>query len=192
MSRRNDRAVWAFVYIYSAVIVTVCLVLTLDRGGWLEKSLEEPLFPIPFYPKPVTLTIWKLLGGAGGLMFGARWVVQMYQSRKVGRPVIGLTFWIVSVVGSQLTLIYFIFSPKQDMVGVLNNFVPSFVAAYNLYLELTHRAKNIDGGDDAKKLVAKDKSDEEKKDPPPDILPHQAKGPMPIIQIAAQESAAGE
>ncbi len=190
MSRQKDRAVWAFVYIYSVCIVAGCLALSLDKSRTLEQLLESKLFELPFFTKTIDVTIWKLVGGIGGLMFGARWVVQMYQSRKVGRPVIGLTFWIVSVVGSQLTLIYFIFSPKQDMVGVLNNFVPSFVAAYNLYLELTHRAKNIDGGEDAKKALSKEKSEEEKKDPPPDVLPLQAKSP--IIQIAAQDPAAGE
>ncbi len=79
------------------------------------------------------------------------------------------------------------------MVGVLSNFVPSFVAAYNLYLELKHRAKVGDDEDGSKKELSRKESGDDKKDPPPNVLPQQAMGPLPpIIQIATQEPAACE
>src|SRR5436190_1806024 len=101
--------------------------------------MEAELFKFGFFGHVVIVTGWKLMGSIGALMFAARWVVQFFYARRAGRPVTPLLFWILSLIGSNMMLIYFIFSPKQDMVGILSNFLPSFVATYNLYLELRHR-----------------------------------------------------
>jgi lipid-A-disaccharide synthase-like uncharacterized protein len=45
----------------------------------------------------------------------------------------------MSVVGSLMTLSYFLFSAKQDSVGVLQNLFPAFTALYSLYLDIRHR-----------------------------------------------------
>ena len=82
---------------------------------------------------------WKLIGLTGALMFGGRWLVQFVASRRAGKPVIPRLFWYMSVVGSLMTLFYFLFSAKQDSVGVLQNLFPSFVALYNLVLDIRHR-----------------------------------------------------
>ena len=79
---------------------------------------------------------WKLIGLAGALMFGGRWLVQFLASRKQGRPVIPRLFWYMSLVGSVMTLSYFVFSQKQDAVGVLQNLFPAFTAGYSLYLDI--------------------------------------------------------
>ena len=68
--------------------------------------------------------------------FGARWVVQFLASRKHGRPVIPRLFWYMSLAGSAMTLSYFLFSAKQDAVGVLQNLLPTFTAAYSLWLDI--------------------------------------------------------
>jgi hypothetical protein len=39
---------------------------------------------------------------------------------------------------------YFLFSAKQDSVGVLQNLFPSFTALYSLYLDIKHRGWNRD------------------------------------------------
>jgi lipid-A-disaccharide synthase-like uncharacterized protein len=72
-------------------------------------------------------------------MFGGRWFVQFFASRKAGKPVIPRVFWYMSLVGSVMTLSYFLFSAKQDSVGVLQNLFPTFVAAYSLHLDIRHR-----------------------------------------------------
>ena len=82
---------------------------------------------------------WKLIGWTGALMFGGRWVVQFVASRREGRPVIPRVFWYMSLVGSAMTLSYFVFSHKQDSVWVIQNLFPSFTAAYSLYLDIKHR-----------------------------------------------------
>lgn len=85
------------------------------------------------------LSPWKLVGLTGALMFGSRWLVQFVASRRAGRPVIPRAFWYMSVAGSTMTLGYFVFSQKQDAVGVLQNLFPAFTAAYSLLLDIRHR-----------------------------------------------------
>ncbi len=87
----------------------------------------------------IHMTPWKLIGMTGALMFGGRWLVQFVASRRMGRPVIPRAFWYMSLVGSAMTLSYFLFSAKQDAVGVLQNLFPAFTAAYSLYLDVRHR-----------------------------------------------------
>ncbi len=93
------------------------------------------------------VTPWKLIGYAGALMFGARWVVQFIASRRKGRPVIPRVFWYMSIVGSLMTLAYFSFSAKQDSVGVLLSLFPTFTAFYSLYLDIQHRGWHRDRAD---------------------------------------------
>lgn len=86
----------------------------------------------------VHLSPWKLIGLTGALMFGTRWAVQFLASRSAGRPVIPRAFWVMSLAGSAMTLGYFLFSQKQDAVGVLQNLFPAFTAGYSLWLDLRH------------------------------------------------------
>jgi lipid-A-disaccharide synthase-like uncharacterized protein len=91
----------------------------------------------------IVINLWKVYGLVGVLLFSGRWFVQLYYSRKAGKPVTPRLFWIMSMAGSAILLSYFLFSPKQDLVGVLSNLFPAFVAAYNLYLDLSH-AKRVE------------------------------------------------
>ena len=88
----------------------------------------------------------KLIGYTGALMFGARWLVQFVATRRAGRPVIPRLFWYMSIVGSLMTLSYFLFSSKQDAVGVLQNLFPAFTAVYSLYLDIKVRGWRRDRG----------------------------------------------
>jgi len=87
------------------------------------------------------ITPWKLIGYVGTFMFGGRWLVQFFASRRAGKPVIPRVFWYMSIVGSLMTLSYFLFS---DSVGVLGNLFPAFTAAYSLYLDIRHRGWHRD------------------------------------------------
>jgi lipid-A-disaccharide synthase-like uncharacterized protein len=86
----------------------------------------------------VVLTPWKLIGYAGSLAFGGRWIVQVIASRKHGKPMMPPLFWYMSVGGNLLLLSYFIFG-KNDSVGILSNIFPTAINFYNLYLDATHR-----------------------------------------------------
>ena len=84
------------------------------------------------------LTPWKMVGYVGVFMFTSRWFVQLYYTRKHKRVVMPLSFWWLSVCGSVLLLAYFI-AGKNDSVGILSNFFPVFVSAYNLVVHLRER-----------------------------------------------------
>ncbi len=92
----------------------------------------------------IHITPWKLIGLTGALMFGGRWLIQFIASRRHGKPVIPRAFWYMSIIGSLMTLSYFVFSAKQDAVGVLQNLFPSFTAVYSLYLDIKHRGWHRD------------------------------------------------
>jgi lipid-A-disaccharide synthase-like uncharacterized protein len=92
----------------------------------------------------VHITAWKLIGLTGAFMFGGRWLVQFIASRRAGKPVIPRLFWYMSVVGSLMTLSYFLFSAKQDAVGVVQNLFPAFTALYSLSLDIRHRGWHRD------------------------------------------------
>lgn len=99
--------------------------------------MNEPFFnQIVWGDQPLVLTPWKVIGVAGALMFASRWIVQAYLSRKAGRSVTPPIFWIMSIIGSLMTLCYFFFSAKQDIVGITNTLPPCLVAVYNLILEI--------------------------------------------------------
>lgn len=89
----------------------------------------------------IVITPWKIIGFLGVVLFGSRWLVQMYISRKYKKPSLNKAFWLMSLAGSLLLLNYFIFG-KNDSVGVLSNAFPVFVSLYNLYLEIRYKNKN--------------------------------------------------
>lgn len=88
------------------------------------------------------LTPWKLIGLAGASMFALRWFVQLVASRRAGRVVIPRLFWYMSLCGSLMALSYFLFSSKQDAVGVLQNLLPAITAAYSLHLDIRQRRRD--------------------------------------------------
>jgi lipid-A-disaccharide synthase-like uncharacterized protein len=88
----------------------------------------------------VVVTPWKLVGYAGVLLFAGRWVVQVLATRKAGKPVIPPLFWEMSMLGSVLLLVYFIWG-RNDSVGVLANLFPAAVAAYNWFLDVRARRR---------------------------------------------------
>jgi lipid-A-disaccharide synthase-like uncharacterized protein len=81
----------------------------------------------------IVITPWKLVGYVGVMLFAGRWLVQVWASRHHGKPVMPALFWYMSISGSILLLVYFVFG-KNDSVGIMSNLFPLFVALYNLRL----------------------------------------------------------
>ena len=92
----------------------------------------------------VVITPWKLIGYLGVALFAGRWFVQMLATRKLGRPALPGLFWHMSIAGSALLLIYFIWG-RNDSVGVLSNLFPMAVALYNLMLDIRAGREFRDG-----------------------------------------------
>ena len=111
-------------------------------GGIPVDSMNSP---IPWLEwTGIHMSPWKLIGLTGALMFGSRWVVQFIASKRARKPVIPRLFWYMSIAGSLMTLSYFIFSQKQDSVGIVQNLFPAFTACYSLYLDIRHRGWHRD------------------------------------------------
>ncbi len=79
------------------------------------------------------ITLWEVIGFFGTFLFFSRWVLQMLNSHRAGKPVVTKSFWYVSIVGNIFILSYFVFG-EFNRVGILSNLLPMFVAGYNLWL----------------------------------------------------------
>ncbi|GAB4244866.1 MAG: hypothetical protein OHK005_09930 [Candidatus Methylacidiphilales bacterium] len=92
----------------------------------------------------IDFKVGKIIGFTGMLLFTSRWFVQLAASRKAKKVMMPRTFWYLSLAGSVLLVSYFIFG-KNDSVGILSNLFPMFVAAYNLFLDITHHRREGGG-----------------------------------------------
>ncbi len=108
--------------------------------------MNDPLLELNFFGSPVIITAWKLIGYAGVAIFAGRWFVQLAASHLAGRSTIPRLFWYMSLTGSILLLCYFTFG-KNDSVGILSNLFPSFIAGYNLFLDVRHGRRLKETGD---------------------------------------------
>ena len=90
----------------------------------------------------LVVTPWKLFGYIGGCLFAGRWLLQVVYSHLVGRPVLPMIFWLLSITGSLMLLVYFTFA-KPDSVGFLSNLFPAIVSFYNLHLEIRYRRTRL-------------------------------------------------
>jgi lipid-A-disaccharide synthase-like uncharacterized protein len=93
----------------------------------------------------VTVTPWKIVGYLGVTLFAGRWFVQLFASKRSGKPVLPRTFWYMSAAGSVMLLGYFTLG-KNDSVGILSNLFPLFVALYNLYLDIKNKKRAAAAG----------------------------------------------
>jgi len=103
----------------------------------LASFMHDTLFEGQLFGRELVVTPWKIIGYLGVGLFGGRWFVQLWASKKNRKVTMPRTFWIMSLTGSVCLLSYFTFG-KNDSVGILSNLLPSFVAAYNLMLDIRH------------------------------------------------------
>ncbi|HZC56465.1 MAG TPA: lipid-A-disaccharide synthase N-terminal domain-containing protein [Xanthobacteraceae bacterium] len=80
---------------------------------------------------------WVLLGFIAQLLFTARFVVQWIASERAGRSVIPMAFWIFSILGGALLLVYALY--RKDAVFIAGQAFSFFVYARNLYFVLRDR-----------------------------------------------------
>ncbi|MFP5212663.1 MAG: lipid-A-disaccharide synthase N-terminal domain-containing protein [Acidobacteriota bacterium] len=73
-----------------------------------------------------------VLGFAAQGLFSARFLVQWLASERAGKSIVPLSFWILSVFGGALLLVYAIL--RQDPVFILGQAAGLVIYARNLYL----------------------------------------------------------
>lgn len=49
---------------------------------------------------------WEIVGYTGTVLFGSRFIVQWYKSEIVGRSIIPVAFWYLSLAGGTVSLAY--------------------------------------------------------------------------------------
>lgn len=77
------------------------------------------------------------LGFLGGIVFFLSWILQSIQSRRAGRSVVSIQFWIMRFTGMCLLLIYSI--NRRDLVYIMANSVGIMLTIYNMYLTWRRR-----------------------------------------------------
>ncbi|CAN5237205.1 lipid-A-disaccharide synthase N-terminal domain-containing protein [soil metagenome] len=110
----------------------------------MEGGMHEVIFEF----LGASVTPWKLVGYTGVFLFSARWFVQMWASKRMRRVEIPRLFWYMSIVGSALCLLYFVWG-KNDSVGILAYAFPTVVSIYNLALDIRSKreaAATLPGG----------------------------------------------
>jgi lipid-A-disaccharide synthase-like uncharacterized protein len=80
---------------------------------------------------------WVVLGMAAQLLFTARFVVQWVASERAGHSVIPMAFWIFSIFGGLLLLVYALY--RKDVVFIAGQAFGVFVYLRNLYFVMRDR-----------------------------------------------------
>ncbi|MCI6152538.1 MULTISPECIES: lipid-A-disaccharide synthase N-terminal domain-containing protein [Fusobacterium] len=76
--------------------------------------------------------VWFLLGLIGQGLFSMRFIIQWIASEKAKKSVIPFSFWVFSLGGSTLLLIYAIY--KKDPVFILGQAPNVLIYSRNIYL----------------------------------------------------------
>ena len=80
---------------------------------------------------------WVLIGFIAQGLFAMRFLVQWIASERAGRSVIPLAFWIFSIGGGLLLLVYALY--RKDPVFIAGQAFGVFVYLRNLYFVLRER-----------------------------------------------------
>jgi lipid-A-disaccharide synthase-like uncharacterized protein len=76
--------------------------------------------------------IWFAFGLGAQLVFTARFLVQWIESEREGRSVVPVAFWILSLVGGLMTLVYGL--ARRDAVIIVGQVLANFIYVRNLML----------------------------------------------------------
>jgi lipid-A-disaccharide synthase-like uncharacterized protein len=92
----------------------------------------------------LNLDWWVLLGFVAQIMFTLRFAVQWVASERAGHSVVPLAFWLFSIGGGVLLLIYALY--RRDPVFIAGQAFGVFVYLRNLQFVLRDRTRNAQAG----------------------------------------------
>ncbi len=75
---------------------------------------------------------WYVLGLAGQILFGSRFLIQWWASERLGRVVIPVAFWYLSLSGGLALLVYAIH--RRDPVFAIGQLAGVFIYARSLMI----------------------------------------------------------
>jgi len=87
---------------------------------------------------------WLLFGLAAQLVFAARFLVQWISSERAGKSVIPFAFWILSVAGGLMTLLYGLV--KREPVIIVGQGLATFIYLRNIMLIFKDRNQKSGAG----------------------------------------------
>lgn len=76
--------------------------------------------------------VWFAFGLGAQLVFTGRFLVQWIESEREGRSVVPVAFWVLSLVGGVMTLIYGL--ARHDAIIILGQVLANFIYLRNLML----------------------------------------------------------
>jgi lipid-A-disaccharide synthase-like uncharacterized protein len=88
------------------------------------------------------LDFWLVFGVAAQLLFTARFVVQWIVSERLGKSVVPLAFWFLSMGGGTMLLVYGIV--RREPIIILGQGLAVFIYLRNLMLIFRNRANGSD------------------------------------------------
>lgn len=108
-----------------------------------RQSDGRPLIDIlAFFKVESTSELWWVIVGMGAqVIFGMRFIVQWLHSERVGRSVVPVAFWHLSLVGGAVMTAYAIY--REDPVFILGQALGMAVYVRNLWL--IHRERKAQG-----------------------------------------------
>ena len=83
---------------------------------------------------------WLAFGIVAQLIFTARFLVQWIASERAGRSTVPLAFWILSIVGGMMTLVYGI--QRREAVIIMGQVLAVFIYIRNLMLIFRNRKRD--------------------------------------------------
>ena len=83
--------------------------------------------------------LWAAFGVLAQFVFGARFIVQWIASEKAEKSVIPMGFWILSIVGGMMTMVYGF--ARRDIVIILPQTLSIFIYVRNMMLIAKERRK---------------------------------------------------
>jgi len=92
----------------------------------------------------IRLDWWVLLGFVAQAFFTARFAVQWIASERAGKSVVPLAFWVLSIGGGLLLLVYALY--RRDPVFIAGQGFGVFVYVRNLYFVMRERRAALGAG----------------------------------------------
>lgn len=83
---------------------------------------------------------WLAFGIVAQLLFTARMVVQWIASERAGQSVVPMAFWLLSLVGGMMTLLYGI--QRREAVIIMGQVLAVFIYVRNVMLIYRKRPKS--------------------------------------------------
>jgi len=89
---------------------------------------------------------WVVFGLAAQLVFGARFLVQWISSERAGKSVIPFAFWIISIAGGLMTLLYGLV--KREPVIIFGQALSTIIYVRNVVLIFREKGRLREQGRD--------------------------------------------